>query len=98
MIFFTQPSVILKTTLEDSFQFNKDFIRIHPPLAKGASAYILRQELAKDLANFIKTTSVKLPIDLLISYWAQKKNIKVYWQRNPVVREGSGNIYKSSLR
>lgn len=98
IIFFTKPAAKISTVIEDLFQFRKDVIRIIPPMSKGAGAYMLNKELALDLSQYISSSDLALPIDLLISYWAQEKNIRTYWKKYPFVTEGSGYIYKSSLR
>ena len=98
VIFFTKPSTRLNNSLEEFFQFNPNYIRVVPPISRSAGAYILHRKLAIRLANFINSTSIELPIDLLMNYWFARNKIKVFWQRKPIITEGSGNVYKSSLR
>jgi hypothetical protein len=98
VVFFSEPSAVIFRTIEDVFQFYKGFLRVVPPMSKGASAYMLKRDLALNLSDYILKSKLTLPIDLLINYWAQENKIRTYWKKTPYVTEGSGNIYSSSLR
>jgi hypothetical protein len=98
VVFIAKPTAKVIWALEDLIQFRKRFIRIKPPLSKGASGYILNYDLARKLSDYIKVTNINLPIDLLLTYWAHEMGIKIYWVRRPFISEGSGKTYKSSLR
>lgn len=98
VVFIAKPTVKVTWAFEDLIQFRKRFIRIKPPLSKGASGYILNYDLARKLSEYIKVTNINLPIDLLLTYWAHEMGIKIYWARRPFISEGSGKTYKSSLR
>jgi GR25 family glycosyltransferase involved in LPS biosynthesis len=98
IIFFTDPAATIHRTIEDLIHFKKKYIKVIPPMSKGAGAYILSGELAERLGDYIITSKIGLPIDLLLNYWVQENRINVYWERVPTVTEGSGEIYKSSLR
>jgi hypothetical protein len=98
VIFLTNPTAPIKETIEDFLYSKNGFIQIIPPMSKGAGAYILGNQVAAKLGEFILMAKLDLPIDLLFNYWAQENQIKVYWEKVPTVTEGSGKIYESSLR
>jgi GR25 family glycosyltransferase involved in LPS biosynthesis len=98
IVFISKPTAKAIWAFEDLIQFRKRFIRIKPPLSKGASGYILNRDLARKLSDYIKSTNINLPIDLLLTYWAHEMGVKIYWDRQPFISEGSGKNYKSSLR
>jgi hypothetical protein len=98
VVFIAKPTAKVVWAFEDLIQFRKRFIRIIPPLSKGASAYILNNDLARKLSEYIKDTNINLPIDLLLTYWAHEMGVKIYWDRQAFISEGSGKNYKSSLR
>jgi GR25 family glycosyltransferase involved in LPS biosynthesis len=98
IVFFSETNVRIKKTIEDLVQKNKKFISVKPSISRGAGAYIVHRSIAINLCEYIKTKNIPLPIDMLITFWALENKILSYWVSKPFVIEGSGRVYKSSLR
>jgi GR25 family glycosyltransferase involved in LPS biosynthesis len=66
--------------------------------SRTCCAYIISSEFCNKILDFIKSNSVIFAVDHELNFIQKKNNTNVYWTHPCLFREGSVDIYKSSLR
>jgi GR25 family glycosyltransferase involved in LPS biosynthesis len=66
--------------------------------SRTCCAYIISSDFCTKIIDFIKSNPVVYAVDHELNFIQKKNDTNVYWTYPCIFREGSGDIYKSSLR
>jgi len=88
----------VKDTLRLDLSDNKIWYNCHLKESRTCCAYIISSEFCSKIINFIKLNPVIFAVDHELNFIQKKTNANVYWTYPCIFKEGSGDIYKSSLR